>query len=56
MDAVKKALGHIESRSANPMTLGDVAERSLENRPLMEAIRMSDVPTVNLAPPTFRPI
>jgi AraC family transcriptional regulator len=131
MDAVKKALWYIESHSAAPLTLGDVAEasglsrfhlsrvfpaatghsvfaylrgrrlteaartlvdgapdilavaldagygsheaftrafrdflgltpeevrarRDLDNLPLLEAIRMSDIPTINLAPPTFR--
>jgi len=133
MDAVKKALWYIESHSANPLTLGDVAEasglsrfylsrvfpevtghsvfaylrgrrlseaarvlaegapdilsvaleagygsheaftrafrdflgltpeevrarRSLDNLPVMEAIRMSDVPTVELAAPTYRKV
>lgn len=131
MDAVKKALWYIESHSADPLTLGDVAEisglsrfhlarvfpeitghsvfsylrgrrlteaarelaegapdilsvaldagygsheaftrafrdllgltpeevrarRNLDNLPLLEAIRMSDLPTIELAPPTFR--
>jgi AraC family transcriptional regulator len=133
MDAVKKALWYIESHSAGPLTLGDVAEASglsrfhlsrvfpevtghsvftyvrgrrlteaaralaggapdilsvaldagygsheaftrafrdflgltpeevrarccLDNLPLMEAIRMSDLPTVDLAPPNYRDV
>jgi AraC family transcriptional regulator len=32
------------------------AGRSLENLPLLEAIRMSDLPVIELAPPTFREI
>jgi AraC family transcriptional regulator len=131
MDAVKKALWYIESHSAGPLTLGDVADasglsrfyltrvfpvatghtvfgylrgrrlteaarelvggapdilsvaldagygsheaftrafrdfsgltpeevrarRTLDNLPLVEAIRMSDLPVIDLAPPTFR--
>jgi AraC family transcriptional regulator len=133
MDAVKKALWYIESHSAGPLTLGDVAKasglsrfhlsrvfpdatghsvfaylrgrrlteaaraladgapdilsvaldagygsheaftrafrdflgltpeevrarRCLDNLPLMEAIRMSDLPVIDLAPPTYRDI
>jgi AraC family transcriptional regulator len=133
MDAVKKALWYIESHSANPLTLGDVAEacglsrfylsrvfpevtghsvfgylrgrrlteaaralvegapdilsvaldagygsheaftrafrdvlgltpeevrarRSLDNLPIVEAFRMSDLPIIELAPPTFRDV